>query len=139
MRLEVTRPARARAWRCAVAVGWATPSLRAMNTTHTPSSTRSPSRCGGKCALGSFSQFSTCSRFWLASAARTAVSSTGPSGQELAASDHDGRATHRHFRDLVRVPLHPRIQDGRAADLLALPDLDLLAEPGPAVPGQMHG
>src|ERR1700690_4290597 len=133
MRLDVTRPARARTCRCAVAVGWATPSLRAIKTTHTPSSIRSPSRCGGKCARGSLSHCSTCSRFWLASAARTALSS-----KELPARDDDGRTPDRHPRDLVVFALRAGVQDGRAAHLRALADLDLLAEADPAVPGQVH-
>src|SRR5580700_3477134 len=133
MRLAVTRPARASACRCVVAVGWATPSLRAMKTTHTPSSVRSPSRCGGKWATGSFSHCSTCSRFWLARAARTALSS-----KEFPAGDDDRRAAYVHGGDLAARGLHPDQQHGRAADLLALADLDLLAEGDLVVPGQVH-
>src|SRR5487761_891090 len=134
MRFAVTRPARASACRWVVAVGWATPSLRAMNTTHTPSVIRSPSRCGGKCGRGSLSHRSTCSRFSLASAASTPLSS-----KEFPARDDDRRSADLHPGDLAAVRLHPGQQDGRAADLLALADLDLLAEGDLAVPGQVHG
>src|SRR5215469_45455 len=134
MRLAVTRPDRASACRCAVAVGWATPSLRATNTTHTPSSIRSPSRCGGKWATGSFSHCSTCSRFWLARAARTALSS-----KEFSVGDDDRRAAHLHGGDLAAGGLRPGQQQRGAADLLPLADLDLLAERDLVVPGEVHG
>src|SRR5947207_9614083 len=40
---------------CSLSVGAVTSSLSAISTPQTPSSTRSPSTCGGKCARGSFS------------------------------------------------------------------------------------
>src|SRR5262249_29057539 len=55
-------------------VGWLTPSLAAMNTPHTPSRTRSPSTCRGKCARGDLSQLRICSRFSFASALTTSTS-----------------------------------------------------------------
>src|SRR5215831_16478616 len=119
---------------CAVAVGWATPSLFAMNSTHTPSSTRSPSRWGGKCARGSRSHSSTCSRFGLASAAMTAGSSI-----KFSAGGHHRRAGDLDGADPVSRPGRARVQPGGTADLGALADLDRLAEGDPAVPGQVHG
>src|SRR5947207_15752839 len=115
---------------CAVAVGWATPSLLAMNSTHTPSSARSPSRCGGKCARGSRSHSSTCSRFGLARAAMTAVSSI-----KVPVGDDDRRAGDLDGVDPVSGPGRARVQPRGTADLGALANLDLLAEGNPAVPG----
>src|SRR6266545_1871315 len=106
-----------------------------MKRTQTPSPTRSPSRCGGKCATGSFSHSSTWSRFGLASAPKSSASNTA----ELAAGDDDGRARDLDPFDPVGRALRARVQPRRPADLLALADLDLLAERDPAVTRQVNG
>src|SRR5579859_627519 len=56
----------------------------------------------------------------------------------LAAGDDDCRTADHYPLHLLDRPLGPRVQPGRPADLLALADLDLLAEADPAVPGQVH-
>ena len=80
------QPARASACRWAVAVGCATSSLSAMNSTQTPLSTRSPSRCGGKCATGSRSQSRICSRLGLARARNTSAASKARAGVVIPSS-----------------------------------------------------
>src|SRR5437868_1853694 len=75
MRFARTSPARARICRCSPAVGWLTPSLWAINRAQTPSLTRSPSTCGGKCARGSLSQPRIWSRRSLARALTTSIES----------------------------------------------------------------
>src|SRR5215510_11604806 len=76
MRFPSMRPARSRIFRCSAAVGWLTPSLLAMYSEHTPSRTRSPSTCGGKCASGSFSHSRICCLRSLASALSASCGST---------------------------------------------------------------
>ena len=68
MRFARTKPACCNIFICSLAVGWLTRSFFAMNTPHTPSLTRSPYTCGGKCFRGFFSQARICSRLVLESA-----------------------------------------------------------------------
>src|SRR5580704_15604121 len=46
---------------CSLAVGWLTRSLRAIRQPQTPSFTKSPSTCGGKCFVGFLSHSRICS------------------------------------------------------------------------------
>src|SRR5690349_18799606 len=76
MRLDRSRPLAVSRRRCSLAVGALTPSLSAMNTEHTPSATRSPSRWGGKWATGSRSHSRTARRLSFARTFSTSTSST---------------------------------------------------------------
>lgn len=73
MRFGTTRPAEVSTRMCSLSVGAPTPSFSAISTPHTPSSTKSPSTWGGKCARGSRSQSRICNRRSLASARRIAA------------------------------------------------------------------
>src|SRR5258708_36013069 len=62
----------------------------------------------------------------------------GLRGRVLAGGHGPGGAADEHALDLVRRTIGTRVQPRGPADLLALPDLDHLAETGPSVPGQVH-
>src|SRR5215475_8208538 len=127
-----------------------------MKHEQTPSSTRSPSCCGGKCASGSRSHSRICSRLSLASALNKSGSSMPevwhvakrlanragprrlPPAELTLGHDHRG-AAHLNAVNAGRRTVHPRMQDRGPADFSTLPDLDLLAEPDPAVAGQVNG
>lgn len=77
MRLLRMSPPSLKILRFSLAVGRPTASLRARKTPQTPSLTRSPSTCGGRCLRGSLSHVRIRKRLPLASAART------PGGKSL--------------------------------------------------------
>jgi hypothetical protein len=54
-------PAWHRIFMCSLVVGWLMRSLRAIRQPQTPSFTRSPSTCGGKCLVGFLSHSRICS------------------------------------------------------------------------------
>jgi uncharacterized protein (TIRG00374 family) len=58
---------------------------------------------------------------------------------EMALGHDQGRAADLYRIDPVALAGDRRVQHRRPADLRALADLDLLAEPDPAVPGQVDG
>ena len=105
-----------------------------MKITQTPSFTRSPSRCGGKCARGSFSHSRIWSRFGLASAAKVSESNISARGSAPRATTTAEPPTSARVR-AVRAG----VENGRPPDLGALADLDRGAEGDDAVAAEVDG